>query len=946
MNEKFSLVESGFIDEISSAYKIFTHNKTKARVIKFENDDDNKAFMIGFRTIPENSKGIMHIIEHAVLSGSKKYTTKEPFMDLAKSSLATFLNAMTFQNMTVYPISSRNAKDFYNLMDVYLDAVFNPRLLTDKKVFLQEGTRCEIFNKEDEIQYQGVVYNEMKGAMSSSEEFIYQAMQEEMYPGNYPAFNSGGDPYEIIKLTYDELLDYYRRHYHPSNSFTVLYGDGDVDAELEHLDEFLSAYEYKEIPNKIAMTKPEAAHKTIERAYPNDVSDKHNYAYSFITGDIDNTRDSIMTEFLSKYLSYFSNSPLKKKIQEMGIASDLLSYSNYGYGNGNFTDINMILKDADGGKANIFKDAVEEELENIKAGRINGDIYDSALNLMDFTLKEFANTATKGIALALKAVAMWLFDKSPATAFAYNATLEELKKDKNAFINFVKEVHKDPKLIDFYPVKDFYKDRDEAERKALDEYKAKLSDEELEALIKENEDLKAMQEAGDSKEALASIPTLKLSDLPRDIEKLPLEKISDSAYYSKEDSKICYLNLFFDISHIAEDDYVKVANLVDLLADIKTTKSSREKLETDIFKTTGAINFAASVVKNYKNGKLTPFVQCSAKFTKDKAVDAMKLIDEIIKYSDPRDEKVLKMNVLESVSDFDNNVLNIAPAIAMDVAKAQSLEKERLTLKLHGIEKFIHLKKLKANFDELKDKEIKDYERLMKTMFRREGFISHYSFEGKIPELDKAIADLEASLESADAPAINTEKTMEKKNTKFIVSSKVYFNGMATDLDSDNDGDVEVLRQILSNDYLHTEIRAKGGAYGDGLNAGIDYLAEFTFRDPHVSRSLDVMRKSAEFLEGCELDQDELERRKIASTLKFNKAYGKGQKGKLAFVRMLQGMTEEDDLKAYREILDTDLDILKEKYLDKLKRFENAPVAVIGPESDDGIEYDEVIDIR
>ena len=168
MNEKFSLVESGFIDEISSAYKIFTHNKTKARVIKFENDDDNKAFMIGFRTIPENSKGIMHIIEHSVLSGSKKYTTKEPFMDLAKSSLATFLNAMTFQNMTVYPISSRNAKDFYNLMDVYLDAVFNPRLLTDKRVFLQEGARREIFNKDDEIQYQGVVYNEMKGAMSSS----------------------------------------------------------------------------------------------------------------------------------------------------------------------------------------------------------------------------------------------------------------------------------------------------------------------------------------------------------------------------------------------------------------------------------------------------------------------------------------------------------------------------------------------------------------------------------------------------------------------------------------------------------------------------------------------------------------------------------------------------------------------------------------------------------
>ena len=231
-------------------------------------------------------------------------------------------------------------------------------------------------------------------------------------------------------------------------------------------------------------------------------------------------------------------------------------------------------------------------------------------------------------------------------------------------------------------------------------------------------------------------------------------------------------------------------------------------------------------------------------------------------------------------------------------------------------------------------------------MFRKDGFISHYSFESKISELDEAIAELEASLESIDAPAINVEKKREKKNTKFIVSSKVYFNGMATDLDSDNDGDVEVLRQILSNDYLHTEIRAKGGAYGDGLSAGIDYLAEFTFRDPHVARSLGVMRKSAEFLEGCELDQDELERRKIASTLKFNKAYGKGQKGKLAFVRMLQGMTEEDDLKAYREILDTDLEKLKKKYVDKLKRLEDAPIAVIGPDGDDGIRYDEVIDIR
>ena len=253
---------------------------------------------------------------------------------------------------------------------------------------------------------------------------------------------------------------------------------------------------------------------------------------------------------------------------------------------------------------------------------------------------------------------------------------------------------------------------------------------------------------------------------------------------------------------------------------------------------------------------------------------------------------------------------------------------------------------MKTKFDELKDEEIKDYERLMKTMFRKDGFLSHYSFESKIPELDKAIAELEASLESVDAPAINIEKNIEKKNIKLIVSSKVYFNAMATGLDSDNDGDVEVLRQIMSNDYLHTELRAKGGAYGDGLSAGIDYLAEFTFRDPHVSRSFDVMRKSAEFLEGCELDQDELERRKIASTLKYNKAYGKGQKGKLAFVRMLQGLTEEDDLKTYREILDTDLDLLKKKYVEKLKKLKGAPLAVIGPDGDDGIEYDEIIDIR
>lgn len=944
--KEFSLVEKGFIEEINSAYQIYTHNKTKAKVIKFANDDDNKAFMIGFRTIPENSKGIMHIIEHAVLSGSKKYTTKEPFMDLAKSSLATFLNAMTFQNMTVYPISSRNDKDFYNLMDVYLDAVFNPRLLSDKRVFLQEGTRREIFSKDDKIQYQGVVYNEMKGAMSSSEEYIYQAVQEEMYPDGYPHYNSGGDPYEIIKLTYDELIDYYKRHYHPSNSYTVLYGDGDADSELAHLDEFFSHYEYKDIANNIAMDMPKAVDKIIERAYPNDISDKHNYAYSFVTGNIDDNRDSIMTEFLSKYLSYFSNSPLKKKVLEMSIASDLLSYSNYGYGNGNFTDLSLVLKDADAGKLDFFKDAASEELNNIKEGKINKYIYDSVVNLMDFTLKEFTNAATKGIAIALKSVAMWLFDKNPATAFAYKATLDELKKSEAAFVDFVKAAHKDVKIMDFYPVKDFYKDRDDAERKALDDYKASLSDTELDTLIKENEDLKAMQEAPDTKEDIATIPTLKLSDMPRDIEKLPLEKLSESAYYSKEDSKICYLNLFFDISHIAEEDYVKVANLADLLADIQTTKSSREKLETDIFKTTGSINFAASTVKNYKTGELRSYLQCRAKFTKDKAVEAMKLIDEIVKDSDPSDEKVLRMNVLESVSDFDNSVLNVAPSIAMDIAKAQTLDKERLNLKLIGIEKVMHIKNLKANFDELKDAEVADYERLMKTMFRKDGFISHYSYEERIDELDKAIDELRSSLPSDGGYNICINKDKTKKNTKLVVSSKVYFNAIATDLDTDNDGDVEVLRQIVSNDYLHTELRAKGGAYGDGLSAGIDNLAEFSFRDPHLERTLDVMRKSAEFLESYELDQEELEKRQIASTLKFNKAYGAGQKGKLAFVRMLQGYTEEDDLKTYREILDTDLDMIKKKYVEKLRRLKDGAVAVVGPESDDSVCYDQIIDIR
>ncbi|NLW52282.1 MAG: hypothetical protein GXY87_02830 [Tissierellia bacterium] len=329
--ENFTLLEDKYIEQEQSHAYVYEHDITKAKVVVFKNEDDNRLFSIGFRTPPTNSTGVCHILEHCVLNGSKKYRTREPFMDMVKSSLQTFLNAMTYPDKTIYPVASRNTKDFENLMDLYLDSVFNPIVKERKEVFLQEGWRYHL-NDDGSIEYKGVVYNEMKGALSSEEEQVYDSIYEHLYPDTIYSLNSGGDPYEMTDLSYEDFLAYYNNYYHPSNSYIFLYGNVDEKKYLEYIhDEYLSNYEFREVDSSIALQKPFLETKRVEAYFSTTKKDKDNanmISYNVVTNTCDASYDRLMNKILRQALINSESSPIKLAINELDIVEDILNTSS------------------------------------------------------------------------------------------------------------------------------------------------------------------------------------------------------------------------------------------------------------------------------------------------------------------------------------------------------------------------------------------------------------------------------------------------------------------------------------------------------------------------------------------------------------------------------------------------------------------------------------------
>ena len=580
--EGFKLIEEKNLDDINSMGRIFEHEKSGARLFHLENEDDNKVFSIGFRTPPSDSTGVAHILEHSVLCGSRKFPSKEPFVELAKGSLNTFLNAMTFSDKTMYPVASRNTKDFYNLMDVYMDAVLYPNIHKTDEIMMQEGWHYELDNKDSELTYKGVVYNEMKGAYSSPERVLIGGIQESLFPDTTYGVESGGNPKNIPELTKEQFKDFHKKYYHPSNSFIYLYGDMDLLKTLSFINnEYLKDFDKIEVHSDIDMQQAFDAMKEVTIEYPISLSeqeeDKTYLSLNFVTGSAMDTEAYYALDILESMLLETPSAPLKKAIIDAKIGKDVFGIYDGGILQPVF---GIIAKNANEGDKDKFKAVVMDTLRSLVREGLDKKLIESAINSKEFALREADYGGyPKGLIYNIKALDSWLYGASPMMHLQYEATFKKIRTalSTNYFEKLIEKYllnNSHCTLLVSKPVKGLDEVRTEELKKELEAYKNSLSENELEQLMAQTNRLKERQNTPDSVENIEKLPLLSLKDIDPSIEKLPTIEKEESGikilHHDLFTSGIAYVNLYFDTNAVAQEDIPYLAILTRVLGSIAT----------------------------------------------------------------------------------------------------------------------------------------------------------------------------------------------------------------------------------------------------------------------------------------------------------------------------------------------------------------------------------------
>ena len=644
MYKGYKLIEKKYIKDVNSECTLLEHEKTGARVFIMENDDDNKTFGIGFKTLPKDSTGICHIIEHCVLSGSRKYKTKEPFMDMYKVSMATFLNAMTFPDKTVYPVSSRNEKDFENLMDVYLDAFFYPVMKEDRKIFMQEGWHYELESKEDELNIRGVVYNEMKGAYSNPETRLYFRNNQVLCPDTVYAVESGGEPYEIPNLSFEDFCEFHTKFYHPSNSYIYLYGNCNMAERLEYLDnEYLSKFEREELDNFEGSQEPFKQTKNVYDEYSiskdESVENKTFLAYTVCLGENESLKNGIINRLLAEVLietegAYLEEALIKSKICDDAsfISMESTKYSTFG----------VYVVNSEREHFEKFKEIVNSTLENVVKIGIDKKMLLSALNKIEFSVRELLNSTTAGIEYFIGIFDSWLYGKNPMNSLEFDKALHEIREDvlnnglleKTIKEKILENNHK--AFIVLSPSAGLNEKKDANQKEWLRRYKESLSPIQIDRIIENTKELLEYQQKDSTLEEKLTIPKLKISDISKETLKIPCEIEKDNEITTlKHDiftSGINYVDLCFDLKHISKDE-IKYLSLVEsLMKGLNKKNMGYKEFAVETFLRCGGLNTAISTYTNSKNKeKFTPKFLVNVKFLDDKISETVELVKILLK---------------------------------------------------------------------------------------------------------------------------------------------------------------------------------------------------------------------------------------------------------------------------------------------------------------------------
>lgn len=926
----YILLKQENIEELNGSAYLLEHEKTKARVLLVLNDDNNKVFNIGFRTPPCDDTGVAHITEHSVLCGSRKYPVKDPFVELAKGSLNTFLNAMTYPDKTVYPVASVNDKDFHNLMDVYLDAVFYPNTYKNDKILKQEGWHYELESPEGELTYNGVVYNEMKGAYSSAEQQLMQIIQNSLFPDTTYGCDSGGDPMHIPELTKEAFLDFHRKYYHPSNSYIYLYGNLDYEAELKFIDEeYLSHFDYLSVDSKIKKQKPFDEVKVITARYPlseaEEVEDNTYLSYNVVTGDgVDRIRD-LAFSMLDYALIDVPGAPVRKALVDAGISDDVFSTYDGGTLQPTFSIVAKGCKTEDKER---FVAIIEDVINDLIVNGIDEQILLGALNHFEFKYKE-ANFGRypKGLMYGLHAFNSWLYDDNePFMYLRYNKEFEFLKEKIGTeyYVNLLKEgvlfnTHKT--IVIATPQRGLNKENDEGVAKKLAQYKASLTDAQIQEIIKETKELKEYQSTPSPEEDIEKIPMLELKDIGKEAYKLKNEKaiIEDVPVISHNifTNGIAYIGYYFDLKQVDISLIPYVSLLVALYKEVDTKNYSYNALANEIDLKTGGIGVHMSALSvNREFGDYQIRFAITTRVLYEHVSDALSLMKEILYTSKVTDRKRMKEVLAEMVSQMKVGILESGHTAMSGRALSYLSKAAYLKEVYEGLSFYEFVSDLYKNFDEKYEEICKNLQEALHAFSKPQNMIISYTGDEDISkELSASIVEMKEYMNTDVYDVVEQNINLEIMNEGYKTSSKVQYVATAgnfVDAGYKYTGALNVLQVIFAYDYLWINVRVKGGAYGCMCNFGRSGDAYMTsYRDPNLQKTYEVYKRSADYVENFNASDRDMLKYIIGAIAKLDAPMTPSMEGNYSFLCYMSGITDEELQKVRDEILSADVDTIR-----------------------------------
>lgn len=923
-NGAYEVIEQTYIEELRTEAFRLRHKKTGAGIVVMSNEDENKVFSIGFRTPPPDSTGVPHILEHSVLCGSDKYPVKDPFIELAKGSLNTFLNAMTYPDKTVYPVASCNDTDFKNLTDVYMDAVLHPLIYSRKEVFMQEGWHYEMENEASPVIYNGVVYNEMKGAFSSPDDVLQRYCLNSLYPDTSYSTESGGDPEEIPNLSYEDFLEFHKKLYHPSNSYIYIYGNCDMNERLDYLDrEYLSHYEYADVDSEITEQKPfSEMHRTTAQYSVTEEEGTENktyFSYNVSISDASDLKTRVAFDILDYALFSAPGAPVRQALIDAGIGEDVFSSYEDGIRQ---PILSIVAKNASDEQEEAFLEVIRTTLEKIVSEGISRQTLEAGINSEEFRYREADfGRFPKGLMYGLELMDVWIFEDDNLFAqLAKNKIYEFLRENIQTgyFENLIEKYilnNTHSSLVVMKPVINLVSERERMTAQKLEAYKKSLTDEEIRKIAEETEALKKYQSEPSTEEELMSVPLLKREDISADV--VPLYNMEKKAgdvkviHHDIYTNGIGYANICFDISAVEDEDVPYVGLLGTVFGYVNTENYSYDELSNEVDIHTGGIFPDFSVYGDFNDDDAyKAYFQIKGKALTDKFGIMFRLALEMMFKADYHDFKRLREILAESKSRLQTKILTSGHVMAMGECMSQMKEKQKYGDLTSGISFYRFICDLYDNFETKKEEIAGKLDNVSRKIFNRNGMIISLTADGS----DYDAVSEEIKLYVNNIPCEKSEpvrRSFELKKVKKGIKTSSQVNYVARcgnfkKYGVEYDASLKVLKSILGYDYLWNNIRVMGGAYGcmNGYtNRGSGYF--LSYRDPNCRKTNEVYENVVDYIRSFKASEREMTKYVIGTISDMDVPLTPSGKGTRSFSAYVSGETEENFRKERKKVLAT-----------------------------------------